>query len=187
MYAWTGSEWGSISSTAAIYRYRYTAAGGETSESGPDDNGLTLSYIPGKEQVYLNGILLVRNTDYSASNGTSITSLSALAAGDILEIITFTAFDLATAIQLSIFDAKGDLLVATAADTVGKLTVGANGYVLLANSATATGLEWAAVSHYSLPSQTGNSGKFLTTDGTNESWGIVDTQSIEVMSLMGAY
>jgi hypothetical protein len=25
MYAWTGSEWGSISSTAAIYRYRFTA------------------------------------------------------------------------------------------------------------------------------------------------------------------
>jgi hypothetical protein len=168
MYAWTGSEWGSISSTAAIYRYRYTAAGGETSESGPDDNGLTLSYIPGKEQVYLNGILLVRNTDYSASNGTSITSLSALAAGDILEIITFTAFDLATAIQLSIFDAKGDLLVGTGADTVGKLTVGANGYVLLANSATATGLEWGA--YDPLPSQTGNTGEFLTTDGTTTSW-----------------
>jgi DNA-binding beta-propeller fold protein YncE len=27
---------------------------------------------------------------------------------------------------------------------------------------------------YSLPSQTGNSGKFLTTDGSNESWGIVN-------------
>jgi hypothetical protein len=27
---------------------------------------------------------------------------------------------------------------------------------------------------YSLPSQTGNSGKFLTTDGTDESWGTVD-------------
>jgi hypothetical protein len=91
-----------------------------------------------------------------------------LAAGDILEIITFTAFDLATAIQLSIFDAKGDLLVGTGADTVGKLTVGANGYVLLANSATATGLEWGA--YDPLPSQTGNTGEFLTTDGTTTSW-----------------
>jgi hypothetical protein len=67
MYAWTGSEWGSISSTAAIYRYRFTAAGGETSLSGLDDNGLTLSYLPGKEQVYLNGVLLVRTTDYTAT------------------------------------------------------------------------------------------------------------------------
>jgi hypothetical protein len=145
MFAWTGSAWGSISSTAAIFRYRFTAAGGETSESGLDDNGVTLSYIPGKEQVYLNGVLLVRTTDYTASNGTSITSLAALTAGDILEIITFTAFDLATAIDKALFDAKGDILVATAADTPGKLTLGTNGYFLKANSGTATGLEWAEV------------------------------------------
>jgi hypothetical protein len=145
MFAWTGSAWGSISSTAAIFRYRFTAAGGETSESGLDDNGVTLSYIPGKEQVYLNGVLLVRTTDYTASNGTSITSLAALTAGDILEIITFTAFDLATAISNTVFDAKGDLLVGTAADTVGKLTVGTNGQYLQADSSTATGLKWAAV------------------------------------------
>jgi hypothetical protein len=151
MFAWTGSAWGSISSTAAIFRFRFTAAGGETSESGLDDNGVTLSYIPGKEQVYLNGVLLVRTTDYTASNGTSITSLAALSAGDILEIITFTAFDLATAISNTLFDAKGDILVATAADTPGKLTVGSNGQVLKANSATATGLEWVADSAYSAP------------------------------------
>jgi hypothetical protein len=145
MFAWTGSAWGSISSTADIFRFRFTAAGGETSESGLDDNGVTLSYIPGKEQVYLNGVLLVRTTDYTASNGTSITSLAALTAGDILEIITFTAFDLATAISNTLFDAKGDILVATAADTPGKLTVGTNGQYLQADSSTATGLKWAAV------------------------------------------
>jgi guanyl-specific ribonuclease Sa len=32
----------------------------------------------------------------------------------------------------------------------------------------------ASISGYSLPSQTGNSGKFLTTNGTAESWGTVD-------------
>jgi hypothetical protein len=32
----------------------------------------------------------------------------------------------------------------------------------------------ASVSSYSLPSQTGNSGKFLTTNGTDDSWGTVD-------------
>jgi hypothetical protein len=151
MFAWTGSAWGSISSTAAIFRYRFTASGGETSESGLDDNGLTLSYLPGKEQVYLNGVLLARTSDYTATNGTSITSLAALAAGDILEIITFTAFDLATAISNTLFDAKGDLLVATSADTPGKLTVGTNGHYLQADSTTATGLKWSAVSGYSAP------------------------------------
>jgi hypothetical protein len=145
MYAWTGSEWGSISSTAAIYRYRFNATGGETSVSGTDANGLTLSYLPGKAQVYLNGVLLVPTTDYTASNGTSITSLAALASGDILEVITFTSFELASAIEETIFDAKGDILVGTAADTAGKLALGTNGYYLKVNTSTATGLEWAQV------------------------------------------
>jgi len=151
MYAWTGTEWGSISSTADIYRFRFTAAGGETSESGLDDNGLTLAYIPGKEQVYLNGVLLARTSDYTASNGTSITGLAALTAGDILEIITFTAFELADSIARSLFDAKGDILVATSADTPGKLTAGSDGQYLQADSSTATGLKWSTVSGYSAP------------------------------------
>jgi len=163
MFVWSGSAWGGISSTAAIFRFRFTAAGGETSESGVDDNGNTLSYLTGKEQVYLNGVLLVRAQDYTATNGTSIDSLSpALAASDVLEIITFTAFDVATAIPNSLFDAKGDLLVATSADTPGKLTVGTNGYYLKADSSTATGLVWAAVPE-------------------------PDLTSVEIMSIMGAY
>ena len=183
MFAWTGSAWGSISSTAAIYRYKFVASGGETSVSGTDANGLTLSYIAGKEQVYLNGVLLVRGTDYTASNGTSIASLAALAASDILEIITFTAFDLATAIDKALFDAKGDILVATAADTPGKLTVGVDGYVLTADSSTATGLKWAA----GLPSQTGNDGKYLTTNGSSASWGAITTDpNPQIFMLMGA-
>jgi hypothetical protein len=152
MFAWTGSAWGSISSTADIYRFRFTAAGGETSESGLDDNGLTLTYIPGKEQVYLNGVLLARTSDYNATNGTSITGLAALTAGDILEIITFTAFELADSIARSLFDAKGDILVATSADTPGKITVGTNGQYLSADSATATGLAWVTpAAGYSAP------------------------------------
>ena len=171
MFAWSGSAWGSISSTAEIFRYKFVASGGETSVSGTDANGLTLSYLAGKEQVYLNGVLLLRSTDYTASNGTSITSLAALAASDVLEVITFTAFDLATAIPNTVFDAKGDLIVGTAADTTGKLTVGTNGQYLQADSSTATGLKWASVD--ALPSQTGNSGKYLTTDGSAASWGTV--------------
>ena len=43
-----------------------------------------------------------------------------------------------------IFDAKGDLPVGTAADTAAKLTVGANGTILRANSGASTGLEWTS-------------------------------------------
>jgi hypothetical protein len=41
-------------------------------------------------------------------------------------------------------DAKGDLVAGTGADTFAKLTVGANGTTLVADSSEATGLKWAA-------------------------------------------
>jgi hypothetical protein len=185
MFAWTGSAWGSISSTAAIYRYKFTASGGETSETGTDDLSQTLSYLPGKEQVYLNGVLLVRDVDYSATNGTSITSLAALTAGDVLEIITFTAFDLATAIQLSSINAKGDLLVGSANDTIGTLSVGTTNQVLTVDSTTATGVKWSTLD--ALPSQAGNAGEYLTTDGSTASWQPITTDPTPtVFFLMGA-
>jgi hypothetical protein len=151
MYVWTGSAWGSISSTAAIFRYRFTATAGQTSISGVDDNGLTLSYLAGKEQVYLNGVLLARTSDYTATNGTSITSLAALALNDIVEIITFTAFDVASAVPISAFTAKGAILVGTGASTYAAQAVGSNGQVLTANSAQADGVEWTTIAGYSAP------------------------------------
>ena len=52
--------------------------------------------------------------------------------------------DDANAIQNSIIDAKGDLIVGSAADTPARLAVGTNGHTLVADSSTATGLAWAA-------------------------------------------
>lgn len=48
----------------------------------------------------------------------------------------------AAAIPKSLVDAKGDLLVATANDTVARLAVGTNGQVLEADSAAASGVAW---------------------------------------------
>ena len=81
---------------------------------------------------------------------------------------TQTALDLK--VDESLFDAKGDLLVASADNTPAKLSVGTNGYLLTANSSATNGVEWAAAP-VSLPSQTGNSGYYLTTNGTSASWG----------------
>lgn len=47
------------------------------------------------------------------------------------------------AIPKSLVDAKGDLLVATANDTVARLAVGSNNQVLTADSAQASGVKWA--------------------------------------------
>jgi hypothetical protein len=48
----------------------------------------------------------------------------------------------ATGIQATIFDAKGDIIAATAADTAARLAVGTNGQYLSADSTAATGLKW---------------------------------------------
>jgi len=50
-----------------------------------------------------------------------------------------------TAIQPTIFDAKADLLTATAADTPARLAVGTNGQYLKADSTASTGLSWATL------------------------------------------
>lgn len=47
-------------------------------------------------------------------------------------------------ISANIVDAKGDLIAATAADTVSRLAVGTNGQVLTADSTAATGIKWAS-------------------------------------------
>jgi hypothetical protein len=44
---------------------------------------------------------------------------------------------------ISTIDAKGDLLAGTADNTIGRLAVGTNGQILIADSAETTGLKWA--------------------------------------------
>lgn len=60
--------------------------------------------------------------------------------------ITATAVVADGAVAKSLVDAKGDLVAATAADTVARLAVGANDTVLTADSAESTGLKWATPS-----------------------------------------
>lgn len=73
-------------------------------------------------------------------NSTSSTSTTTAAVPASVK----SAYDLADgAIPKSLVDAKGDILAATADNTVTRLAVGTNGQVLTADSTTATGLKWA--------------------------------------------
>jgi len=82
------------------------------------------------------------------SDSTSSTSTTLAATANAVK----TTYDLANgAVAKSIVDAKGDLIAATAADTVSRLGVGSNGTVLTADSAEATGLKWATPASTSFP------------------------------------
>jgi hypothetical protein len=73
------------------------------------------------------------------------------------------------AIPESLVTAKGDLLAASASGVVARVALGTNGYILTADSTQTAGIRWAAATA-EIPSQTGNGGEYLTTDGSTLSW-----------------
>ena len=73
-------------------RWRKSYSSAVTTISGADDYYLTLAYTVGFEKVFLNGVLLTREVDYTATHGTSIVLGSATNVGDYVEIITTSAF-----------------------------------------------------------------------------------------------
>jgi hypothetical protein len=129
---------------AAVNRWKYTSVGGETTLSGLDDNGNTLSYQLGTEQLHLNGLLLVRGVDYIATTGSSITGLTALIASDVIDIVSTVSTVLSGMIPLSTVTTKGDLIAGTGTSAVARVAVGTNGYFLTADSTQAAGVAWAA-------------------------------------------
>jgi hypothetical protein len=150
-----GQIWVDTDGTALInqlLRWSESPANGTTTLSGNDDNGLPLTYSVGYEQVFQNGALLARGSDYTATNGTSISLSNASVTGDIFEVFAaqpVAISDVYTQAQAnaafipdSIVTTKGDIIVATGSGTVVRQGVGADGTVLVANSAQADGVEW---------------------------------------------
>jgi len=123
--------------------YQYTATSGQTTFSGVDSNGNTLSYTVGNIQVYLNGVLLVNTAEYTATSGTSIVLGTGAVTGDSLTVTSLGAFTVSSDIPKSTLTAKGSIVTATAGSTPANLSVGANGTVLTADSAETSGLKWS--------------------------------------------
>jgi hypothetical protein len=81
---------------------------------------------------------------YTSSNSNTANLVNPSIAYTINSLQTqISAIDLSTALLKTDFAAKGDLLSASANDTLSVLSVGSNGQVLTANSAAASGLSWA--------------------------------------------
>ena len=88
-------SFGAASSGAGISIFKYTITSNTTAITGNDDDGNSLSYTVGSEQVYLNGVKLVdAGTDYTATNSTTVTLAQNAISGDVVEVVSVTATDL---------------------------------------------------------------------------------------------
>lgn len=122
----------------------------------------------------------------SATSAAASASAAATSATSAAASAAAAAATLAGAIPATTFDAKGDLLAGTGSDTYTRVALGIDGYLLTADSAQAAGIKWSAAPS-GLPSQTGNGGKYLTTDGTTASWASVTTDpTADIFMMMGA-
>jgi hypothetical protein len=112
-----------------------------------------------------------------ANAGTALGAVTATELGYVDGVTSAIQTQIDAKIAKSTVTAKGDLLVATGSGTVVAQAVGTDGQYLQADSAQADGVKWSTLT--TLPSQTGNSGKFLTTDGSAASWAttVVDRSS----------
>jgi hypothetical protein len=129
-----------------LVRWVKTATAGQTIFSGASDGaGTTLSYKVASEQVFLNGVQLVRGSDYTASDEVEIILTDPTAAGDILQVITLPFVETTSnAINESYFEQKGDLITALGPNEPIILnSPGIDGQVLIVNTETPTGLEWS--------------------------------------------
>ena len=95
-------------------KFDYTASQGQTAFTGADDDGKTLAFTDGQIEVFVNGILM-DESDFSTSNGNTVTLASAANLNDIVSI---------TALQTDI--PNSDYVPATGGTFSGDVDFGAN-------------------------------------------------------------
>ena len=131
-------------------RNKFTATAGQTVFTGNDDNSVALAYDPNFLDVYLNGIRIINGSDYTATDGSTITISSPASAGDILKsVVSFGTFNIAsfsaTAITSDTLNSARLPVVPVTKGGTGLSSLGTSGQALVVNSG-ATALEFANAS-----------------------------------------
>jgi len=122
-------------------------------------SGYTVGYL----DAYLNGARLIEGQDYTATNGSVVGLTSFAQSGDVLELVAYKAFNIAT-IDL----APGNLTVGT------NLTVG--GYISAGGTITGSAFYGDGSNLSGLP----QSGVGISSAGTNIGYGITTLNFIGV-------
>jgi hypothetical protein len=94
--------------------------------------------------------------------------------------VQIDGLDPAGSVSKGIIDAKGDLIIGSANDTVDNLTVGSNGYILTADSAQTLGIKWA------LPAVTLTNSVTITNKTIEYDNNTLTGIASEILVLMGA-
>jgi hypothetical protein len=160
MRTFDGSTWIAASSAggASLYNYNYTATASQTAFSGSDDNSNTLSYTVDNLIVTRNGVVLEDGTDYTATDGSTVTLSVAAIAGDEINIVAFKSFTTADMVSATnggtfqsnvtvngtltatSFSGNGSALTGISTDLVGDTTPQLGGALdLNSNNITGTG------------------------------------------------
>ena len=81
-------------------RFQYLASAGDTSFSGADANGITMTFDDGLYvDVFLNGVKLKAGEDYNTNTANTIAGITALDANDEIEVIAYDAFSAADTVS----------------------------------------------------------------------------------------
>ena len=81
-------------------RFVYEATSGQTSFSGNDENGITLTYVDSLYlDVYQNGVKLKAGDDYTATTGTTVVLVQGASADDVVEMVSFDIFSVADTVS----------------------------------------------------------------------------------------
>ena len=84
---------GTSPSNGVRRRFVYEATASQTSFSGSDENGVTLTYVDSLYlDVFQNGIKLKAGDDYTATTGTSVVLVQGASANDVVEMVAFDIF-----------------------------------------------------------------------------------------------
>jgi len=121
------------------------------------------------------------SADYNAANANTASLVNPSIAYTLNDLQgQITGLDPTGSVSKSIIDAKGDLLVGSANDTVDNLALGSNGYILTVDSAQTLGMKWAA------PSVTTSNTITLTNKTVSYDDNTLTGVASEILVLMGA-
>jgi hypothetical protein len=96
VYGTSGWQNAGSSVNGTSQRYNYTATSGQTTFTGADNNGNTLTYDAGYIDVYLNGVKLLNGTDVTVTSGSSVVLASGATTGDVVDIVAYGTFSVAS-------------------------------------------------------------------------------------------